>query len=115
MYVENLRARIISGRNYFVKDEKGEKTGELGIMGLVLCLDFKENQPLNNKIFPARVAKPVTEDNEFLPDYEVKGFVGKTVLSNVKFGQEVVINADIPLKDDFQEAIKLYDMQFVWE
>ena len=50
MYVENLRARIISGRNYFVKDEKGEKTGELGIMGLVLCLDFKENQPMTKTL-----------------------------------------------------------------
>lgn len=112
MYVENLKAKIISGKNNFVKDEKGEKTGELGIYGIVLMLDYKDNKPLDNKIFPARTVKPIT-DNPYASDYEKKGYVGDIDLHDIKFGQSVLLNADIPLKDDFAEQIKLYDMKFV--
>lgn len=112
MYVENLKAKIISGKNYLVKDEKGEKTDELGLMGVVLMLDCKENKPLDNKIFSVRIAKPIS-DNPNLTDYEKKGYIGAVNLHNVDFGQDVIISGDIPLKDDFIEQIKLYDMKFV--
>ena len=112
MYIENLRAKIVSGKNYLIKDENGERTGELGLMNVILMFDFKENNPLNNKMFPARLAQPKPDD-PFLEEHEINGYQGLIDLSGLPFGADVLINAEIPLKNDFSDNIKLYDMQLV--
>ena len=111
MYIENLRAKIVSAKNYLIKDEKGERTEELGLMNVILMFDFKENNPLNNKMFPARLAKP--KDENFLEEHELRGYCGIIDIQGVPFGADVIISEDIPLKNDFSEQITLYDMQLL--
>ena len=111
MYIENVKAKIISGKNYFVKDDKGERTDELSIMNLVLMFDFKKNQPLANKTLSAFLAKP--KDNNFAEDYEKIGYKGIKDLHNVELFQDVLISGEFPLVEDYSKSIVLYDMQII--
>lgn len=108
MYLENVKAKILSAKNYQKKNKMGNRTDELGIIGLVLMFDIKEHNTLNNSIMPAILAKP--KDDSF-EKYEIEGYKGFVDLTGVQFGQDVVINADIPMKNDFSEFITLYDMK----